>query len=231
MPGTRRPPRFGTSGALSLPVRIASMPFSCSCGFSDSGAVSCKTPLFHCVSLRDEWQNVRKRQLTGTLCELCSSPRQLLQELVVGYNLIGCHGSNVGMDVLPLPLVLACIPRMFSSVVPWKRYSGSDSEANLLPVPLLVDLEVPAFCILVCSRLGLSVFLDCCSLKVVENAHYIAREVRQVAVLLRRDLPTFHINHRFQLVAVCLYIWLVWLCKIKNGNAYCKLTWTWGPDC
>jgi len=76
----------------------------------------------------------------------------------------------------------------------------------LLPVPILVDLEVPAFCILVCSRLGLSVFLDCCSLKVVENAHYIAREVRQVAVLLRRDLPTFHINHRFQLVAVCLYI-------------------------
>ena len=52
--GTRRPPRFGTSGALSLPVRIASMPFSCSCGFSDSGAVSCKTQLFHCVSLQDE---------------------------------------------------------------------------------------------------------------------------------------------------------------------------------
>lgn len=100
MPGTRRSPLFGTLGALSCAFGdLGPCLFSCSCGSFDCGGVPCKT--FFSASPPGVTKCPKRatsilRKLTGTLCELCSSPL-----------LIGIHGSNVGMD--SLPLVLACI--------------------------------------------------------------------------------------------------------------------------
>lgn len=65
--------------------------------------VACRVRLFNSASPPGVTKCPKRatsilRKLTGTLCELCSSPL-----------LIGTHGSNVGMDALPL--VPACIPQ------------------------------------------------------------------------------------------------------------------------